>query len=73
MNKGAIVLKSDGAGRLQTPLARQVELVREFEHSGLSGPRFAALSGVDYQTFATRRRKHGTYGPCQETVQGALS
>ncbi len=34
MNKEAIVLKSDGAGRVQTPVARQVELVREFERSG---------------------------------------
>lgn len=30
MNKESIVLKSDGAGRVQAPLARQVELVREF-------------------------------------------
>lgn len=51
MNKEAIVLKSDGAGRVQTPVARQMELVREFERSGLSGPRFAALAGVRYQTF----------------------
>ena len=46
MNKEAIVLKSDGAGRVQTPVARQVELVREFERSGLSGPRFAELAGI---------------------------
>lgn len=36
----------------------QVELVREFERSGLSGPRFAELAGVNYQTFATWRRRH---------------
>jgi hypothetical protein len=41
-------------------LARQVELVQEFERSGLSGPRFAAMAGVKYQTFATWRRKHGS-------------
>lgn len=66
MNKEAIVLKSDGAGRVQTPLARQVELVREFERSGLSGPRFAELAGVRYQTFATWRRRHGAQGPARE-------
>jgi hypothetical protein len=58
MNKEAIVLKSDGAGRVQTPVQRQVELVREFERSGLSGPRFAALSGVNYQTFGKRHGQH---------------
>ncbi len=29
-------MKSDGAGRVQTPVERQVKLVREFERSGLS-------------------------------------
>ena len=62
MNKESIVLKSDGAGRVQTPLVRQVELVREFERSGLSGPRFADLAGVNYQTFASWRRRHGAQG-----------
>lgn len=59
MNKEAMVLKSDGVGRVQTPVDRQVDLVREFERSGLSGPRFAAMAGIKYQTFATWRRKHG--------------
>ena len=66
MNKEAMVLKSDEAGRVQTPVARQVELVREFERSGLSGPRFAELAGVKYQTFATWRRRHGAQGPARE-------
>ena len=61
MNKAAMVLKSDEAGRVQTPVARQVELVREFERSGLSGPRFAELAGVKYPTFATWRRRHGVH------------
>ena len=61
-----MVLKSDEAGRVQTPVARQVELVREFERSGLSGPRFAALAGVKYPTFATWRRRHGAQGPARE-------
>lgn len=69
MNKEAIVLKSDGAGRVQTPVARQVELVREFERSGLSGPRFAELAGVRYQTFATWRRKHGVQRAAREQLK----
>jgi hypothetical protein len=60
MSKEAMILKSDAGGRVVVPLARQVELVREFERSGLSGPRFAAMAGVKYQTFATWRRKHGS-------------
>lgn len=66
MSKEAMVLKSDEAGRVQTPLERQLTLVREFERSGLSGPRFAALAGVKYQTFATWRRRHGALGVARE-------
>jgi hypothetical protein len=43
MNKEAIVLKSDGAGRVQTPVQRQVELVREFERSVGNGVRVQLL------------------------------
>lgn len=60
MSEETIILKSDGAGRVQTPVERQVALVREFERSGLSGPHFAAMAGINYQTFATWRRKHGS-------------
>jgi hypothetical protein len=45
------------------PVERQVELVGEFERSGLSGPRFAAMAGVKYQTFAAWRRRHGSLPP----------
>jgi hypothetical protein len=54
------ILKTDGKGRVQTPTARRESLLDEFERSGLSGPKFAALAGVKYQTFAgwsARRRK----------------
>jgi hypothetical protein len=60
MSKEAMILKSDADGRVFVPVERQVELVREFERSGLSGPRFAAMAGLKYQTFATWRRKYGT-------------
>lgn len=66
MNKEAIVLKSDGAGRVQTPVDRQIAVVREFERSGLSGPRFAAMAGINYQTFVTWRRKHGLGSSARE-------
>ena len=63
MSNEAMILKSDASGRMLVPVERQVELVREFERSGLSGPRFAAMAGLKYQTFATWRRKHGTLPP----------
>ena len=70
MSKEAIVLKRDAGGRVLVPLPRQVELVREFERSGLSGPKFATLAGVNYQTFAAWRRKHGR-GPAMRRSSGA--
>ena len=58
------VLKTDVLGRVKTPRARQDALLDEFEQSGVSGKKFAALIGVNYQTFATwaqrRRRARGT-------------
>ncbi len=40
------------------PAQRQIELVQEFERSGLSAPKFAAMAGVENQTFMTWRCKH---------------
>lgn len=60
------VMKSDQVGRVRTPRARQEELLDEFERSGVSGPKFATLIGVNYQTFAgwaKRRRKERGLNP----------
>ena len=57
------ILKTDTKGRVQTPPARRESLLDEFERSGLSASKFAALVGIKYQTFAAwaaRRRKHTT-------------
>jgi hypothetical protein len=69
MDNEAMILKRDAGGRVMVPLARQIELVREYERSGLSGPKFAAMAGLSYQTFATWRRKHGTL-PLMRTRTG---
>lgn len=57
------VLKRDGQGRVRTPAIRREQLLDEFERSGLSGPKFAGLAGLKYQTFATwvqkRKRQRG--------------
>ena len=47
------VLKRDALGRVRTPRARREALVEEFEKSGVSAKKFAALLGVNYQTFAS--------------------
>lgn len=57
---GEQVLKTDEVGRVRTPAERREQLLAEFERSGLSGSKFAALVGVKYSTFAgwvIRRRK----------------
>lgn len=54
-------LKTDERGRVRTPPAQREALLDEFERSGLSGMRFAALHGVKYPSFANwvqgRRRR----------------
>ena|SRR5947209_2767720 len=65
-SEGTIV-KVDAKGRMQTPPQRREQLLDEFEKSGLSGAKFAALSGIKYQTFAAwaarRRQQRGLSSP----------
>lgn len=56
-NGTEVVLKSDGLGRVRTPPTRRQSLLEEFEKSGLSGTKFAALAGVKYSTFASWLQK----------------
>jgi len=69
MKGGEMVLKTDGMGRVKTPAARRESLLDEFERSGLSGAKFAALAGIKYQTFAAwahrRRKQRGGGGPAK--------
>lgn len=53
------ILKTDSLARVRTPQERKRELLEEFDRSGLSGTKFAALVGVKYSTFAgwVSRRK----------------
>jgi len=54
------VIKADARGRVQTSPERREQLLAEFERSGLSGAKFAALVGMKYPTFAAwaqRRRQ----------------
>ena len=73
MNRDSTLLKTDGRGRVRTPLAQREALLDEFERSGLSGMRFAALHGVKYPSFANwvqrRRRERGAGGPGESNRQ----
>lgn len=53
---GALI-KTDVLGRLHRTREQRERILDEYEHSGLSGPKFAALCGVKYQTFASWRQR----------------
>jgi len=62
---------------VRTPAARRESLLKDFDRSGLSGPKFPALAGIKYQTFATwvRKRRAGQNGegstlPAKPVVAG---
>ena len=59
------ILKRDAVGRVRTSVRQREALMDEFERSGLTGPKFAKVAGVCYQTFASwmqkRRRARGDY------------
>lgn len=57
----AVVLRQDRAGRVRRSAAQRAEILGEFDRSGLSGPQFARVSGLSYQTLATwlKKRRDG--------------
>lgn len=54
-------VKFDRRGRLRYAPEQKAALVEAYAASGLSGPKFAALHGVNYQAFASwlQKRKRG--------------
>ena len=67
------VLKRDALGRVRSPRVRREALLEEFEKSGVSAKKFAALVGVNYQTFASwvqaRRKMRGQQAPAAGPVR----
>lgn len=64
------ILKTDKRGRVRTPPRRRRELLEQYDKSGLSGPKFAQVTGLKYQTFVgwlQQRRKQ------REAVSPAVS
>lgn len=55
---GRGILKRDKKGRVRSTAARRLEVLEQLERSGLSGPEFARVAGMPYQTLASWRQKH---------------
>jgi hypothetical protein len=56
------VLKTDKRGRVRSSAAQRAAALAEFDRSGLSGIKFAAMARINYQTFASwlcKRRRAG--------------
>lgn len=51
------IVKSDRRGRLRYAPEQKAALVKAYAASGLSGPRFVALNGVNCQSFASSHQK----------------
>ena len=70
------ILKREALGRVRTPRGRREALVEEFAKSGVSAKQFAALLGVNYQTFASwvqaRRKMRGQYPSVAGKVGGPV-
>ena len=70
------VLKRDALGRVRTPRVRREAVVEEFERSVVSAKKFAALVGVNYQTFASwvqaRRKARGQHSPVEGKAAGPV-
>mgnify|MGYP001816532547 CR=1 FL=1 len=51
------LLKTDCLGRVRTTHEQREALLDAYEQGGLSGPEFARVHGINYQTLATWRQK----------------
>jgi hypothetical protein len=51
------LVKFDRRGRLRYAPEQKAAILAAFASSGLSGPKFAALHGVKYQTFAAQHQR----------------
>ena len=66
------ILKADRSGRLRFSPEQRLALLQAYQTSGLSGPRFAALHGVKYQTFLTNPNK-STPCSCSPVFRDSVS
>lgn len=57
IGEASLVLRRDRAGRVRRTAEQRAAILVEFDRSGLSGPQFARVSGISYQTLATWLKK----------------
>ena len=60
------ILKTDKRGRVRTTPQRRQEILEQYDKSGLSGPKFAAVTGLKYQTLVywlQKRRQRQPLAP----------
>ena len=50
---GRAILKRDKKGRVRSTSAQRLEVLEQLEGSGLSGPEFARVARMPYQTLAS--------------------
>lgn len=62
---GGGILKTDKRGRVRSTLDQRLAVLEQMERSGLSGPQFARVAGIPYQTLATWRQRHKKAGQSQ--------
>ena len=59
------LIKTDVLGRMHRTAEQRERILDEYERSGVSAPKFAALCGVKYQTFASwlvrRKSRHQSH------------
>jgi hypothetical protein len=73
MSNEAMILKNDAGGRMLLLVKRQVELVREVELGGLSGPGLAMMAGRSIRPsppgVGNMARCHGQVGVLRTQIQ----
>ncbi len=69
------IIKADQRGRLRFAPEQRATLLAAYDASGLSGPKFAQLHGLNYQTFAgwLQRRKRGPVPKPSRSAPGAIT
>lgn len=69
------IIKADQRGRLRFAPDQRATLLAAYDTSGLSGPKFAQVHGLNYQTFAgwLQRRKRGPAPKSSRGAPGAIT
>jgi len=70
------VLKVDKCGRVRSTAEQRAAALEEFDRSGLSGLKFAALAGINYQTFVAwlgKRRRAQKAAPVDGEAAALVS